>query len=45
MRFSSKSQIVKDIQAELEIPVDGIDGVKTWSAIVVGLLKDKEEKG
>jgi hypothetical protein len=44
MRFSSKSQIVKDIQAELEIPVDGIDGVKTWSAIVVGLLKDKEEK-
>jgi hypothetical protein len=44
MRFSGKSQIVKDIQSELEITVDGIDGVQTWSAIVAGLLKDKEEK-
>lgn len=44
MRFSGKEQIVKDIQSELKITVDGIDGVQTWSAIVAGLLKDKEEK-
>jgi len=44
MRFSGKEQIVKDIQAELEITVDGVDGVQTWAAIVAGLLKDKEEK-
>lgn len=44
MHFSGKIQIVKDIQSELEITVDGIDGVQTWSAIVAKLLKDKEEK-
>ena len=44
MKFSGKSQIVKDIQAELKITVDGIDGVKTWAAIVSGLLEDKDEK-
>jgi hypothetical protein len=44
MHFSGKIQIVKDIQSELEITVDGIDGVQTWSAIVARLLKDKEEK-
>jgi len=44
MRFSGKSQIVKDIQSELDITVDGVDGVQTWSAIVAGLLEGKEEK-
>lgn len=44
MRFSGKEQIVKDIQSELELTADGIDGVKTWSAIVCGLLEDKNGK-
>jgi len=44
MRFSGKEKIVKEIQSELELTVDGVDGPKTWSAIVVGLLEGKEEK-
>ena len=44
MRFSGKSRIVKEIQSELGLTVDGVDGTKTWSAIVSGLLKDKDEK-
>ena len=44
MRFSGKSNIVKEIQSELDLTVDGVDGVKTWSGIVSGLLEGKEEK-
>jgi hypothetical protein len=44
MRFSGKNKIVKDIQSELGLVVDGIDGPKTWSGIVTGLVEGKEEK-
>jgi hypothetical protein len=44
MRFSGKSQIVKDIQSQLGLTVDGVDGTKTWGAIVKGLCKGKSEK-
>lgn len=44
MRFSGKSHIVKEIQSELGLTVDGVDGTKTWSAIVSGLLENKDEK-
>ena len=44
MRFSGKEDIVKDIQKELGLTVDGVDGPKTWSAIVVAMVQDKDEK-
>lgn len=44
MRFSGKIQIVKEIQSQLGLTVDGVDGTKTWGAIVKGLCKDKSEK-
>lgn len=45
MNFNNKNEIVKNVQKHLGLTVDGVAGIKTWSAIENNLTNKTNEKG